>query len=133
MFAQRRSALGEDHPRIVAIVNDRHQHGGVLQPDAVSRQHHARIEDMVAIFTLGHPLTFLQYPAAEIAGGKTFECCCHCESRSSSLAGITGKITPPERTANISTPSTLITSPSATRSYITARDTSASSLPRTRR
>ena len=42
-------------------------------------------------------------------------------------------VTPPERTANISTPSTFITSPSATRSYITARETSASSLPRTRR
>lgn len=136
MFAQSGGALGEDHPRIVAVINNGHQHGGILQPDAVPRENHTRIEGMVAIFALGHALAFLQHPAAEIASGKSLEARCrhsHCESRSSSLAGITGKTTPPERTANMSIPSTSITSPSATRSYITAREISASSRPRTRR
>ncbi|QTK80860.1 hypothetical protein AT6N2_C3399 [Agrobacterium tumefaciens] len=134
MLAQGGGALGEDHPRVLAVIDNGNQNRRVLQFDAVAGQHHARIENVIAIFPLGNALAFLQHPPAEVGGGKTLQRRhCHCESRSSSLAGMTGKTTPPERTANMSTPSTLITSPSATRSYITARDTSASRRPRTRR
>ncbi len=138
MIAQRLGPLGKDHPRLVAVIDDRNQHRRILQPDTIAGKSHTRIEDMIAdipsfaILPLGNTLAILQDPPPEVGSGKCHQFSSHRASASSSSAGMIGNTSPPERTENIARPSISITSPSSTRSYMTARDTKASSRPRTR-
>src|SRR5690606_19941117 len=125
-------ALREDQARIVALVHGGNQHGRVLQRHLLHMGDRRRVHPGVAALA---PAVGCDRP--RLFDGAAAEFCravegeTHRISASSSAAGMTGNTAPPERTANISVPSTAIVSPSATMSYMTGRETSASSRPRT--
>jgi hypothetical protein len=111
------------------ILDHTDQDRGVTHLYARERRLHAAIEAIVAEqcevarfraeMSLG--------PPAKFGSGKQV----HFDKASSSSDRITANSAPPERMANIETPSISICSPRSTRSYMTGRETSASRLPRT--
>lgn len=132
MLAQIRGALGEDDAGVFAVVDDGDEDCGVLQMQGLEIGYDARVQQEVAVIapgSLDRPPRLLQRAATEFVGGVWVTA--HRDKASSSAAGMIGKIAPADLTQNISTPSTAMVSPSSTMSYITGRETSASSRPRT--
>ena len=73
MLAHLCGPLREDHLGLVAVVDDRHQDGGIAQVQPLDDRHQARIEQMIAVVAprlVDRTAVLVERPRAKHLGGK---------------------------------------------------------------